>query len=100
MNVGRVKRSFIGGKDVGVKWEKPYAITEGWEVMVEEQEVHSFYNTTSEPVFFCFTCPCEHLVDYDHTKSTRPGDPNFADRYITERLPNQEGIPPRHRKRN
>lgn len=102
MNVGRTKRTIFGGKDIGVKWQKPYPIKEGSEVMVQEQEVHSFYNTTDQPVFFCFSCPCEHLIDFNSEdpkkNGTTPGDLNFADRYLTEHLPNQEGIPPRHRK--
>ena len=81
MNFGRVE----GGE---IKWLQPLNVSNGQEVVIEQDEVHSFRNNGTGDVDFVFACPDSHLQDYDEKE--RPD----GDRFIVKTL--KQGIPPHY----
>lgn len=78
MNIGTVE----GEK---VKWGEPKTVQQGDEVVIQQDQVHSFRNNGKEPYDFVFACPDSHLKDFD--SSTMPD----GDRHIVKNL--EGGIP-------
>lgn len=78
MNFGKVE-----GEEI--KWLPPLVVSDGQEVIIEQDEVHSFRNNGTGDADFVFACPDSHLKDYDEKE--RPD----GDRFIVKGLKN--GIP-------
>ena len=81
MNFGKVESDEI-------KWLPPLVVSSGQEVVIEQDEVHSFRNIGTGDADFVFACPDSHLKDYDEKE--RPD----GDRFIVKTL--KQGIPPHY----
>ena len=75
MNFGKVEADEI-------KWLPPLIVSNGQEVVIEQDEVHSFRNNGSGDADFVFACPDSHLQDYEEKE--RPN----GDRFIVKNLRN------------
>ena len=78
MNFGKVEEGEI-------KWLPPLVVSNGQEVVIEQNEVHSFRNNGSGDADFVFACPDSHLQDYDEKE--HPAGDRFIVKNLKNRIP-------------
>ena len=83
---GEINLGYLSPDGQSCQWKTPIHVKPGDQVLIGENELHSFRNIGDEDSDFLFACPKSHLLDFSEKNPE-------GDRYIIKNLKNSIYIP-------